>query len=315
MKDDNLETKDQPDRTVPVLTGFGLVVVAFIVRAVLASMPGAGPFEAWFLLVADVLFVTGAVYLLYLVGTYWWRRWRKQPKPYATPGMRSLLVILAGSSVVMPAAVFSAAALTGGEDLDGGGEVAAWWAKPTTAASTREGSAATVGPTAVLEATLTPEEDRLAFQAEFTEEAYKEEFNACWRAVGGDEGLHQRMGALEGLSVVPVDSEYEVTLDEGAASNVRNVFHYYSYTVEVGYRYAEVYEKVAVALEAQGLARGTGELEDAEYNLGILALHPFTDAEWLEVRDVAFGMLRASRVLFTTYAILAEMISPGCSAN
>ena len=322
MQDDNRHRQEATDRTKLILWLFGGMVAAFIVGIILALLPWDGLWMRFVGVALSVVIVSVATYLMYFALTYWWRKWRKQAKPYATPGFKSVVGIVVVWGVVLPGVVLLAAAFENLRERSYVVESVRLSPPPTEEVNgvappvARATHTPIVLPTVAFLPSVRPQQDLWDYRSQALDERLGQEFNACWNAVGGFDGLHERIDDLDDLSVWPMGDGYRVSLHSGPSAEARKVLETYEYTMGLEEPYDKANGAVMYALKRGGLLEDMQD-EEAERQqvFRILYLLPLTDAQWLEIRVPVYAQLVAYQAYYTSYINLMELVSPGCAGR
>jgi len=298
MQDDSLHNEKQPDRTVPNVLALGAIGLGIILRAVFLSVPVDGSYELLVFLAADVVTITGVVFLLYSLATSLWRRWRKHPKPHASPGLPTLGAMFVVWAILVPVGVFGALALFDDEGED------AITAVPTP----------TVAATVVEANDLSIELDIAAYRSLLDDqERVAEQVNVCWAAIGRYEGVYEKLGEVDGITVDQEGQVFQVFLERGAPAEARSIFASHEALRGDEDRMYAVWNDLKDALKREGLMVSTDDvLVENERMSSVLTYYPFSDEEWEELRPLMYEEREATQHYQNAYIRFLELLSPGC---
>ena len=300
MAEGSSDNEKQPERTVLVIVSVMAILGGRIANGTLAATIEGSPALSWLMMVNDILTMTGVSYLVYFGGTALWRRWRKHPKPHASPGLPTLGAMFVVWAILVPAAVFGALALT----QDGWDDSVALMPTPTVAATAAKAS------------DLSLEDDLAAYRLLLADMTMLDPGNACWSAVGGYEGMYERMGDVDGITVKLEGGGQNVFLEWGASAEAKRIFWSHERLRGDEDRMYAVWDELKEVLKREAILVGSENVEAENLRMSsVLTYHPFNEEEWKEVRALAYEEREATQHYQNSSIGFMELFSPGCSGG
>ena len=301
MEHKTLTDYDKPtDRAGAIILSVFLFVAGNIIQLLLVAFAPGNTFTLTILLIADTLALTGLLYILYFLTMYLYRKLRRQPKPYATPGFKSMLLVLVISAVLLPTAIFTALALTSNDQ----NTVQELSIAPTPTAA------------AIPTPSLRPQEDLSEYRRILHEDIpIFDAYTRCYSNIGEQQGLLQRIDAREDLRVQPRGEGHQIDIGSDASEESTRIITLYRALIPVLQRYPEALDTLLEALQSQGYPLNMENISVEDQAYIVLNSEPFTDAQWTAIRDAAYQERTLARTSQAQYTQLMEILMPGCSGN
>ena len=282
---------------VAAFIAFLLLLISAAIRfPAAASLPSDATVTGIILLILDITFATGGLYLLFLLAFFLFRKARAKPKPHTYPGFKGLALSFAISAVVVPTAVFTAVAITNNDQ-----EPMPEFSPPPT-------------PTAVPlpTETLDPQEDLAHYRELVADDSTLNAFLTCWNSIGQDEGIRERIDARDHLRVRPRGEGFWVDIRSDASQESKHILQLYGSTQTHFDMYILAYIQLIAVLRENFVLPEDEILVDQQATI-LLMTHRFTDEEWLAIRQPAYDEFSAVHAYHTDMTALMEILMPGCS--
>ena len=292
----------EANRDMPVILSVIILITSIITRVIVTASDPLHE-SIWLtriaFLITDVIFTAAALYLLFVLGLYLCRKAIAKPKPHTYPGFKGFILSFAISAIILPAVVFTAVAITNDDQ-----EPIAEFSPPPT-------------PTAVPLPTeaLDPQEDLAQYRDRLSDDSTLNTFLTCWNRIGQDEGIRRRIDARDHLRVQPLGEGFWVDIRSDASQESEHILQLYGSTQTHFERYLEAYDQLIEAIRAQDFPLASDEVLLDQQVTALLWTEPFTDEQWLAIRDPAYNELTTVEAYQTDMTTLMEILIPGCSHN